>query len=659
MHRRLPLILFVLTAGLVSGVAVSSADAGPAHFNPDPVTFGGQQVGTTSGVQTVTITNSGDTDMTVDGAGITKDPGSADGGDFSVTGDTCPGVTLTAGGGNSCSADVTFTPSSVGGESMQLDIATDALTSPYSVQVTGNGTAAPVATVSAPGSVDAGSVKVGTSSSTSVHVTNSGNATLSITTISASDTTTGAGFGTAANVPSGCVGMAPGDGCDIPVSFAPTIPGPLTGVLSISSNDPASPTAVSLTGTGTEPQASVDLSVSFATPRNVPQTKAVTLTNTGDAVLDVNHATLHGDATFTNAGTGNCGNAHVQPGGSCSAQITFLPTTAGNSTATVTFTDDSGSVAGSTQVVQLQGNAQLPNISATPSSVSFPNLALGRITDATHVVITNTGDADLTVSGLNLAGAAPKSFVLGTQTCTGPAIAPGGTCTVNVRFAPRRLGGRLATLVVANDAGPNLSVGLGGNGVAPADASNLRSATSCESVRLTWRAPDASGFRNIVLVRKASHYPRNPEDGAIVKHQAGLANDTAPRQFHTYRYALFAMYRSYDHSRSYSSPGLRVKVHLGRICQPRDGGLISDLTPKVDWTKYSGTRSYAFILQRGSSTLLVRYPRKSFYQFARSWTYNHARHSLAKGSTYHFYLYAYTRTHRNGVIIGHTTWTER
>jgi hypothetical protein len=204
-----------------------------------------------------------------------------------------------------------------------------------------------------------------------------------------------------------------------------------------------------------------------------------------------------------------------------------------------------------------------------------------------------------------------------------------------------------------------LSVGLGGNGVAPADASNLRSATSCESVRLTWRAPDAAGFSSMVLVRNSKRYPRNPEDGVQVKHRAGRVNDTAPRQFHTYRYTLFAMYRSYNHSRSYRSPGLRVKVHLGRICQPRDGGVISDLTPKVDWTSYSGARSYAFILQRGSSTLLVRYPRRSSYRFARSWTYHHARHSLARGRTYHFYLYAYTRTHRNGVIIGHTTWTER
>ena len=519
--------------------------------------------------------------------------------------------------------------------------------------------AAPVLSAS-PTSVSFGDQKVGTTSSDStVHITNTGDADLVLATVSASDTTVGS-TGEFAVSSNGCGTVpVPAGGCDITVAFSPASAGAKTGVLSISSNDPATPTtAVSLTGNGTVPQALVDTSVSFATPRNVPQTKAVTLTNTGNAVLNVSSATLNGDATFTNAGAGNCAGAQLQPSGSCSAQITFLPTTAGTSNATVTFTDDDGSVSGSTQVVDLQGNALLPNIQATPATVSFPDVALGRVTSVTHVIITNTGTADLNISGLHLAGNA-RSFVLGRQTCTGSAIAPSGTCRVNVRFAPRKLGGRLATLVVANDAGPDLSVGLGGNGVAPADASNLRAATSCESVRLTWRAPDASGFSSVVLVRNSKRYPRNPGDGARVKHRTGLANDTAPRQFHTYRYTLFAMYHSWDHSRTYHSPGLRVKVHLGRICQPRDGGLISDLTPKVDWTSYSGARSYAFILQRGSSTLLVRYPRRSFYQFARSWTYNHARHSLARGATYHFYLYAYTRTHRNGVIIGHTTWTER
>jgi hypothetical protein len=650
MRRRLPLILFVLTAGLVSGVAVSSAADGSLQIT-HPSDFGGVPVGQTSGTQHVQITNTSATPMTITlSKGSGGDPGA-----FLISGDSCGNVLSQ---NDSCSFDVAFAPDVAGALSATIDVTSDTASASDTVQVSGTGQASQV---QAPGSVDLGNVKVGTTSSgTSVLVTNNGNGPLSVTGATATDNTTGAGFNVASN---GCSNpVAQGNTCTITVSASPTVTGALSGVLSILSNDPASLTAVSLTATGTVPQASVDASVSFATPRNVPLSQHVTLTNTGNAVLDVDHATLTGDATFTDLGTGTCGGAQLQPGGSCFAEISFLPTTAGTSNATVTFIDDSGSMLGSKQVVKLLGNAVLPNIQATPTSVSFPDVALGRVTGVTHVIITNITHAppaaNLTISGLHLAGNA-RSFVLGAQTCIGATIVPGGTCRVNVRFAPRKLGGRLATLVVANDAGPNLSVGLGGNGVAPADASNLRAATGCESARLTWRAPDAAGFRNVVLVRNARRYPRNPDDGVSVKHRAGLANDTKPRQFHTYRYTLFAIYRSYNHSHSYRSPGLRIKVHLGRICQPGDGGSIRDLTPKVDWTKYTGTRSYAFILQRGSSTLLVRYPHKSFYQFARTWTYHHARHSLARGGTYNFYLYAYTRTHRNGVIIGHTTWTER
>ena len=155
-------------------------------------------------------------------------------------------------------------------------------------------------------------------------------------------------------------------------------------------------------------------------------------------------------------------------------------------------------MAGSNAAVSLQGTVLLRGIKATPTSVSFPDTALGRITSVHHVIIQNSGTAGLTISSLHLAGKA-KSFVLGKQTCIGPAIAPGAACRVNVRFAPTRLGGRLATLVVANDAGPDLSVGLGGNGVAPADATKLRAATSCD-----FRAAHlAAAHRDRVLPRGA------------------------------------------------------------------------------------------------------------------------------------------------------------
>ena len=377
MHRRLPLILFVLTAGLVSGVAVSSAADGSLQIT-QPSDFGSVSVGQTSATQTVQVTNTSSTPMTIT---LSKESG-GDPGAFQISGNSCGNVLNHS---DSCSFDVAFAPDAAGALSATIDVTSDTPSASDTVLVTGTGLAS---RVQAPGSVDLGNVKVGTTPpGTAVQVTNTGNQTLSVTGVTATDNTTGAGFNVASN---GCSDpVAPGDNCTITVSVSPTVAGALSGVLSISSDDPASPTAVSLTATGTVPQASVDASVIFATKRNVPLTQPVTLTNTGHAELDVDHATLHGDATFTNPGTGNCGGAQLQPGGSCNAQITFLPTTAGTSYATLTFTDDDGSVPGSTQVVQLQGNVLLPGIEATPNPVSFPDVALGRITDVTHVIIKN------------------------------------------------------------------------------------------------------------------------------------------------------------------------------------------------------------------------------------------------------------------------------
>ena len=179
----------------------------------------------------------------------------------------------------------------------------------------------------APGSVDLGNVKVGTTSSgTTVQVTNTGNQPLSVTGASAPRTPRRV-LGSRCVATVALTPSRPGDSCTITVSVSPTVTGALTGVLSISSNDPASPTAVSLTATGTVPQASVDASVGFATPRNVPQTLPVTLTNTGNAELDVAHVSLDRRRDIHERRTGNCGGCTLHPGESCSAQIKFLPTT--------------------------------------------------------------------------------------------------------------------------------------------------------------------------------------------------------------------------------------------------------------------------------------------------------------------------------------------
>jgi hypothetical protein len=444
------------------------------------------------------------------------------------------------------------------------------------------------------------------------------------------------------------------------VHFNPSITGTVSGGLSITpSNAGLNPVVVSLSGTGTAPTASVPNAVSFATPLNVAKVLPVTLTNTGNAVLDVQNARLSGDAAFSNTGNGNCGNAQLQPNQSCSAQIQFLPTAGGTFNATVTFTDDDGGQTGSTQAVSLTGTILVPGISASPTSVPFGDLVVGHLSGAATVTITNTGQANLRIDAVNLNGLNPTAFVLGTQTCTGSLIAPNNSCTANVRFAPGKATSRVANLVFVNNAGPDQNIALTGQGLRPPGASALRAASGCSDVQLSWQNPDASFFKKLIVVRNRRRYPRNVEDGVIVSHSGPAVLDKGPVQFRTYRYSLFARYGSYNGSNVFYSAGVHARAHTGRVCTPRNNGLTGDLTPTVDWTGLSGVRTYAFILQHDGKTIWVRYVKATKFGIPSNWTYNHTSHALGHGGTYTFYLYAYTSSKPNGYLIGHTTWTEK
>jgi hypothetical protein len=102
-----------------------------------------------------------------------------------------------------------------------------------------------------------------------------------------------------------------------------------------------------------------------------------------------------------------------------------------------------------------------------------------------------------------------------------------------------------------------------------------------------------------------------------------------------------------------------VALRTGRICRPRNGSLIADLSPTVDWTRYGGARYYAFILQRFGHTILVRYPRRSYTHLPSSWKFNGQAKAIQRGGVYSFYLYAYTATRPRGFLIGRTIFTER
>jgi hypothetical protein len=95
------------------------------------------------------------------------------------------------------------------------------------------------------------------------------------------------------------------------------------------------------------------------------------------------------------------------------------------------------------------------------------------------------------------------------------------------------------------------------------------------------------------------------------------------------------------------------------VCRPRNGSLIGDRSPPVDWTAYPHARYYAYILQRFGHTILIRYPKRSETTLPSSWRFNGQSKSIQSGGTYSFYLYAYTRGRPNGFLVGQTVFTER
>jgi hypothetical protein len=359
-----------------------------ANVSPTSLTFASQVVGTLSTAQTVTMTNPGTTNLTVSSVGIIG----TNAGDFAKSADTCTGATITPNG--TCTVSVTFTPLAMGSRNATLSFTDNAFNSPQTVTLSGTGTA-PVVSFS-PSSLAFPPQIVGTSSVQTVTLSNTGTATLTISGIIIS------GPFSQTNTCGSTVNA--GASCTIAVTFKPAVAGTATAGLIISDNAGGSPQMVLLTGTGVvftvgprpptvpirppsypvpgqpapvvPPSPPITEPIPTPTPAPVPtpvsapaaslapasltfaaqvvgvrsSAQTVTLVNTGNAPL-----TLVSITTSANFGqTNNCGSS-VAAKGSCTINVTFLPTAAGSLSGALTITDNSGGVSGSKQTVTLSG----------------------------------------------------------------------------------------------------------------------------------------------------------------------------------------------------------------------------------------------------------------------------------------------------------------
>lgn len=200
-------------------------------LSPTSITFGNQNLGTSSSPVPVTLINNGSNSLTVTNI-YTANP------QFTSTNTCIP----TVGGKESCTINVTFSPRNAGAIKSTLNISDDGGASPQTVVLTGTGVGPQIGFT--PSSLTFPSQAVGTTSPPQdVIVKNTGNATLNFSSITVSGD-----FSQTNTCPPS---LDPKTTCTITVTFTPTATGTRTGAVSVYDDAGTSVQKIHLKGTGT------------------------------------------------------------------------------------------------------------------------------------------------------------------------------------------------------------------------------------------------------------------------------------------------------------------------------------------------------------------------------------------------------------------------
>jgi hypothetical protein len=226
----------LVLVGTLTEQITTLLNTGSATFSPtSPLTFSNQLIGSTSAPQTVTLTNSGTTSMTISSV-------TSSGAPFRMTANTCKGSLAP---GAQCSITAEFTAKVKGTVSGGITIKDSASSKPQFVELIGMGTQMAIS----PAKLTFPAQKVGTKSiSRNVHLTNSGTTNVGFTHFIYIDGLNGYDdFSQTNNCGSF---LAPKASCTVTVTFEPRQTGSLSSILYINDDGGDSPQTIPVTGTG-------------------------------------------------------------------------------------------------------------------------------------------------------------------------------------------------------------------------------------------------------------------------------------------------------------------------------------------------------------------------------------------------------------------------
>jgi hypothetical protein len=260
----------------------------------------------------------------------------------------------------------------------------------------------PVISVNPENNLEFGPTCAGSTVSLNLEVFNVGTTNLVINSVLRSAGSTD--FTVAPN-PTTPVTISPDAHVDFTIQFTPTIVGPQTATIAISSNDPGAP-ITTLTATGTEGSGTINVtgSGSFGTAScsGTTPTQTLKINNVGTCNLNVSSAVIScADFTLVNPGEFP---AAISPDSALDVGINFTPTSGGPKACTLTITTDDP--INPVVIIPLTGNTALGSASLTfPTGITFPPTVIqasAACSSTLGVPIANSGTCPVQINSVSL-----------------------------------------------------------------------------------------------------------------------------------------------------------------------------------------------------------------------------------------------------------------
>ena len=397
-------------------IALGSGSAAPNNRTlalTGNLDFGGILVGGST-FSTLTLSNTGNADLTVSSisypAGFT--------GNWSGT--------ITPGG--SQDVTVTFSPPAAQNYGGSVSISSDMTSGNSSIGISGSGTAQTTRLLTLSGNLDFGTVQVGDSAFRTLTLSNTGNADLTVSSISYPAGFSGNWSGT----------IIPGGSQDVTISFSPNTAQSYSGSLSISSDMTGGSASASIIGTGDVTLTRILALSGTLDFGNVQfggtNSSTLILSNTGNSNLTI--SSISYPSGFSGGWSGT-----IPPGGSQSVPVTFNPLAAQSYSGTVSISSDMTS---GSNFISVSGNGTIAptRILTLSGNLSFGDIYTGE-TESRNLSLSNAGNTTLNISSI--------SFPTGFSGAWSGSIPPSGRQDIVVTFSPLEEQSYSGTVSVSSD----------------------------------------------------------------------------------------------------------------------------------------------------------------------------------------------------------------